>query len=82
MSEEGDAISAGSREIYRWTCPLCEETNVGLATETTTRDAAVNALKSHVRKLDGDLHGPEHEFPDGLDPESLGQYVQLATEPE
>jgi hypothetical protein len=77
MSEPKDADPIRSQQAYRWTCPICQETNRGFATEKDPRDAAMSALRSHVRIHDGDDHGSEHELPDGLDLEAFVQYGEI-----
>ena len=82
MSERKDDKVSRSQKAYRWTCPICRETNLGFATKKAPRDAAISALRSHVRVHDGDDHGSEHELPDGLDLETFVQYGEIDVESE
>ena len=79
--KNGDEITR-LQDSYRWECPICEETNLGFAAEKTSREAALNALKSHVRAVDGDGHGPENRLPRDLDPEALHRTVRVDDESE
>ena len=64
---------------YRWTCPICSETTLGLPTMdgVGVEEQAANALTSHVRTSVGDGHGPEGGFPPGFDRDVAVEHVGL-----
>jgi len=59
---------------YRWECPICGVSRLGVY-DATDGYRALNALRTHIRSTDGCGHGPTHEFPAGLDPETLTDAV-------
>lgn len=58
---------------YRWTCPICSATKLGLATvdTITVEEQAANALTSHVRTRIGGGHARKGDLPRGFDSDDV-----------
>jgi hypothetical protein len=72
MAEIPDSRATGN--VYRWHCPICEET--GYVTKAQPSSGAIDVLTSHIRATAGGGHGARHEVPDGCDPISLENNVE------
>ena len=76
MADQKGSGGTISQMTYRWRCPICQNTNNGIATKMTPRKQAINALTSHIRIIDGEGHGPADQWPDRLNREALTQCVE------
>lgn len=67
---------------HQWTCPICSETKMSLATMDTmdVEEQAKNALISHVRTTDGGGHGRGGKYPPDFDPDALLGHIGIEGE--
>lgn len=62
---DGDSGHGSTEErSYRWRCPFCGESQVGLAAREDPEAEAVNQLLAHVRSTAGAGHGAADTLPD------------------
>lgn len=62
---------------YRWTCPVCGESRVGIAGPDEHRSSkAIESLKTHIRVREGGGHGLQGSVPAGLADEDLAEHVE------
>ena len=53
--------------LYRWTCPICGQSNVSIARRSENPRAKARAsLREHVRATDGNDHAPLGQYPEGF----------------
>lgn len=78
--EDGTADAPGRSPVavYRWTCPICEETRTGMASagEDPWRKAAFS-LRQHVQTSADEAHGPANVYPARFDPEAAESAVSV-----
>jgi hypothetical protein len=77
MSDESGSSRGRDESTYRWICPICRATNIGVAGRKNAPQSAVDALRSHIRTSDGDGHGRKYELPGDIERESLFAYVEI-----
>lgn len=65
--------------LYRWTCPICDESRLSAADGVQDRAAVLRNLEAHIQGTAGEGHGDEDSFPDEFDPDTLTEYVELET---
>lgn len=70
-------FSDSGTTTFTWTCPVCGDSATRLAARERAEFVALNALRSHVRITSGGGHGPEHDYPPGIDPDALRAGVEL-----
>jgi hypothetical protein len=64
--------------VYRWACPICGETGMGIASDRVgPAEKAAVSLRQHVRGTEDDDHGPRNVFPDGFEPADVDGYVAV-----
>lgn len=65
--------------VYRWSCPLCSESNQAVANDYKARRTAQNDLKSHIRNTSDGTHEGKGEVPPEFDenPHRLNDCVEL-----
>lgn len=64
--------------VYRWTCPICDESRTGIASGNENPLAkAAFSLRQHVRTSVDDDHGPANVFPPEFDPDAAGSAVSV-----
>lgn len=51
------------KPLYKWTCPICDATQISPSDADRPIEKAFQALKSHIRAANGDGHGPQYSLP-------------------
>lgn len=78
-SDEEDEFKATS---YQWTCPACQASRSGIAGAGENWESkAVESLRTHIRGLTDDAHGPHGAIPPELEGESLRNAVDTTAGP-
>ena len=77
-----DSRPSNGQSVYRWVCPLCDESNVGTAVARNPMASGVDALKSHIRAVDDEIHGSKHKTAKRVNDVALCEYVETISPEE
>ena len=64
--------------IYTWTCPICGASNVGTAKTENPMLEGEQAVKSHIRALSGNGHGPKYTVPKKWTANDLRNHIEIS----